>query len=119
MELSVIAVARGTGAGFDAAVDELRQAGQGSLHFRAADLADIAALPLLAKALRKEFGSVYGLVNNAGIGSSGLLANMGDIYADRERFARARTYWERMPGAQPGKPEAYLDTATVYWDYYR
>ena len=48
-----------------------------------------------------------------------LLANMGDIYADRELFARARTYWERMPGAQPGKPEAYLDTATVYWDYYR
>ncbi len=48
-----------------------------------------------------------------------LLANMGDIYADRELFARARTYWERMPGAEPGKPEAYLDTATVYWDYYR
>ena len=48
-----------------------------------------------------------------------LLANIGDIYADRELFARARTYWERMPGAQPGMPEAYLDTATVYWDYYR
>ena len=24
-----------------------------------------------------------------------------------------------MPATQPGKPEAYLDTATVYWDYYR
>jgi hypothetical protein len=24
-----------------------------------------------------------------------------------------------MPAAQPAKPEAYLDAATVYWDYYR
>lgn len=74
----VIAVARGSGAAFDAAVDESRDTERGSLHFRAADLADIAELPLLAKTLRKEFGTVYGLVNNAGIGSSGLLANMGD-----------------------------------------
>jgi Flp pilus assembly protein TadD len=48
-----------------------------------------------------------------------ILARMGDICAGRELFARARTFWERMPAAQPGKPEAYLDTATVYWDYYR
>ena len=34
-------------------------------------------------------------------------------------FTRARVYWERMPAAQPGNPEAYLDAATVYWDYYR
>ena len=48
-----------------------------------------------------------------------ILARMGDILADRELFGRARTFWERMPGTQPGKPEAYLDAATVYWDYYR
>ena len=48
-----------------------------------------------------------------------ILARMGDIFAEHERFTRARTFWERMPAAQPGKPEAYLDTATVYWDYYR
>jgi tetratricopeptide (TPR) repeat protein len=48
-----------------------------------------------------------------------ILARMGDICADRELFARARAYWERMPAAQPGKPDAYLDTAAVYWDYYR
>ena len=47
-----------------------------------------------------------------------ILARMGDILADRELFSRARTYWERMPTQQPGQPEAYLDTATVYWDYY-
>jgi 3-oxoacyl-[acyl-carrier protein] reductase len=74
----VIAVARGSGEPFDAAIEELRRAERGSLHFRAADLADIAALPTLAKGLRQEFGSLYGLVNNAGIGTGGLLANMRD-----------------------------------------
>jgi cellulose synthase operon protein C len=48
-----------------------------------------------------------------------ILARMGDILADRELFGQARTFWERLPGTQPGKPEAYLDAATVYWDYYR
>ena len=48
-----------------------------------------------------------------------ILARMGDILADRELFARARTFWDRMPAEQPGKPQAYLDAATVYWDYYR
>ena len=44
---------------------------------------------------------------------------MGDILADRELFGRARAYWERMPPAQPGNSGAWLDAATVYWDYYR
>ena len=48
-----------------------------------------------------------------------MLAKIGDIYAEQERFTRARTFWDRMPSAQPGKPQAYLDAATVYWDYYR
>ncbi len=48
-----------------------------------------------------------------------VFARMGDILADRELFARARTYWERMPLAQPENREGWLDTATVYWDYYR
>jgi 3-oxoacyl-[acyl-carrier protein] reductase len=53
------------------------------LHFRAADLADLAALPTLAKGLRKEFGSLDGLVNNAGIGTSGLLANTRDAQIEQ------------------------------------
>ena len=58
----------------------------GSLHFRAADLADIPFLPGLVKALRAEFGSIYGLVNNAGLGTGGLLANMRDV--DIEQLVR-------------------------------
>ena len=47
-----------------------------------------------------------------------ILARMGDILADREQFGRARQFWERIPAEQPNKQEAYLDTATIYWDYY-
>jgi 3-oxoacyl-[acyl-carrier protein] reductase len=79
----VIAVARRSGETFDATVEESHREGRGSLHFRAADLADIAALPMLAKSLRKEFGSLDGLVNNAGIGTSGLLANMRDAQIEQ------------------------------------
>jgi 3-oxoacyl-[acyl-carrier protein] reductase len=79
----VIAVARSSGEAFGVAIEELHRGQQGSLQFKAADLADIAALPSLAKELRKEFGSLYGLVNNAGIGTSGLLANMRDTQIEQ------------------------------------
>jgi Flp pilus assembly protein TadD len=48
-----------------------------------------------------------------------LLAGIGDIYADRGLLTRAAPYWNRMPETAPGSPEAYLDAATVFWDYYR
>jgi 3-oxoacyl-[acyl-carrier protein] reductase len=70
---NVIAVARRES-------DELRlaigAAKRGNLHFRATDLSAIEALPAFVKALRDEFGPIYGLVNNAGIGTEGLLATM-------------------------------------------
>ncbi len=42
------------------------------------DLADIAAIPEFVRSLRRRFGPIYGLVNNAGLGTEGLLANMPD-----------------------------------------
>jgi 3-oxoacyl-[acyl-carrier protein] reductase len=42
------------------------------------DLASIETLPRLATVVREQFGPVYGLVNNAGIGTSGVLATMPD-----------------------------------------
>ena len=51
--------------------------------------------------------------------SRDLLARIGDIYADRDLFARAAPYWNRMPQTTPGDPQGYLDAATVFWDYYR
>lgn len=62
--------------------DELRsaarepQSGVGRLHFKAFDLSEIEAIPAFVKGLRQEFGAIYGLVNNAGIGTEGLLATM-------------------------------------------
>src|SRR6201995_4990528 len=70
---NVIAVARRES-------DELRaaiaKAKQGNLHFRECDLSAIDAIPAFVKRMRDEFGAIYGLVNNAGIGTEGLLATM-------------------------------------------
>jgi 3-oxoacyl-[acyl-carrier protein] reductase len=63
--------------------DELREAigaaekeGRGRIHFRAFDLSEVDAIPAFVKSLRDEFGAIYGLVNNAGLGTEGLLATM-------------------------------------------
>lgn len=59
--------------------DELKAAiagSEGRLHFRACDLAVIDAIPAFAKLVRDEFGPTYGLINNAGLGTEGLLATM-------------------------------------------
>ena len=47
-----------------------------------------------------------------------LLARVGDTFADRERFERSKPFWERMAVVEPGKPQGYLEAATVFWDYY-
>jgi Tfp pilus assembly protein PilF len=46
------------------------------------------------------------------------LARIGDILADRELFDRAAPYWDRMTQVRQGEAKAYLDPATVYWDYF-
>ena len=69
-----IAVARKESEEFAAARDEAEQAHPGSLQFVPFDLAQIEAIPGLVKKLRKEFGPIYGLVNNAGMSTDGVLA---------------------------------------------
>ena len=51
-------------------------------------------------------------------GNTEILARIGDIYADRDQFAQAAPYWERIPQAAPGESGGYLEAATIYWDYY-
>ncbi|MGA2906043.1 MAG: hypothetical protein ABSD98_19630, partial [Candidatus Korobacteraceae bacterium] len=46
------------------------------------------------------------------------MARIGDIYADREQFAQAAPYWERIPQVAPGQSAGYLEAATIYWDYF-
>jgi cellulose synthase operon protein C len=51
-------------------------------------------------------------------GDTEIMARIGDIYADRDQFAQAAPYWERIPQAAPGQPGGYLEAATIYWDYF-
>jgi predicted Zn-dependent protease len=51
-------------------------------------------------------------------GNLEILASIGDIYADRQRFAEASPFWMRMSDVHPGEPDGYLQSATVYWDYF-
>jgi 3-oxoacyl-[acyl-carrier protein] reductase len=72
----VIAVARGKSKPLVEAIAEAGRGGRGSLHFAPCDLGQIDAIPELIKDLRKEFGPLYGLVNNAAVGHDGALAVM-------------------------------------------
>jgi 3-oxoacyl-[acyl-carrier protein] reductase len=73
---NVIAVARRESDELKNAIHVAMEGGAGGLHFRAFDLSEIDGIPSFIKGLRDEFGSIYGLINNAGIGTEGLLANM-------------------------------------------
>src|SRR5580698_10385827 len=48
----------------------------GPIHFVPFDLSKIEEIPQLVKKIRKEFGPIFGLVNNAGISFEGVLAMM-------------------------------------------
>jgi 3-oxoacyl-[acyl-carrier protein] reductase len=73
---SVIACARRMSGELSAAIAEIQNDKAGALAFIAADLSKSAEIPGFVTQVRKEFGEIYGLVNNAGIGTEGLLANM-------------------------------------------
>ena len=82
----VIALARRDSTELAAAARAAEAAGHGAIRFRACDLAEIGEIPALVKRLHEEFGALHALVNNAGLGSSGILATMRD--AEIERLVR-------------------------------
>src|SRR6185312_10183020 len=51
---------------------------KGEMRFRAFDLGALDSLGALVRELRSDVGPLYGLVNNAGIGTSGLLSMARD-----------------------------------------
>jgi len=71
-----ITVARKESTQLTSAIEEAESKSPGSLHFVPFDLAEIDGISNLAKTLRKNFGPIYGLVNNAGISFDGVLALM-------------------------------------------
>jgi 3-oxoacyl-[acyl-carrier protein] reductase len=82
----VVAIARRESEQLAAA---MQRSAPGVLSFRPFDLGDVGGIPDLVKGLRRELGSIYGLVNNAAIGTSGILAAMRD--AQIEELVRVNT----------------------------
>src|SRR6202021_3796591 len=85
----VVAVARRDSEELAASAASLAREGRCSLLFRPLDLSDVAVIPTFVRELRRQFGPIYGLINNAGLGTSGLLANMPD--AEIEALIRLNT----------------------------
>ena len=74
----VLAIARSSSGELQALGTAALQAGRGAVQFYPFDLLEIAAMAQLVSRLRKEVGPLYGLVNNAGLGTAGVLAMMRD-----------------------------------------
>jgi len=70
-------------------MEQAEQSRPGSLHFIPFDLGDIDQIPELVKKLHKDFGPIYGLVNNAALGLNGALAMMPN--SQIERLIRVNT----------------------------
>jgi 3-oxoacyl-[acyl-carrier protein] reductase len=86
---TVAAVARKTNERFDAALADAEAARSGSLRFVPFDFDQIEQIPALVKTLRKELGTIYGLVNNAALGTDGALSIMHN--SQIERLIRVNT----------------------------
>jgi 3-oxoacyl-[acyl-carrier protein] reductase len=72
----VIAVARQSNKQLSEAIADAERGGQGALEFVPFDLGEIDEIAGLVRKLRREFGPLRGLVNNAGLGFDGALAMM-------------------------------------------
>ena len=79
----VIAVARRESEELRAAAAAAEQAACGGLRFRALDLGALDSIAAFVAGLHEEFGPLHGLVNNAGIGTSGVLAMMPEAHIER------------------------------------
>jgi 3-oxoacyl-[acyl-carrier protein] reductase len=85
----VIAVARSKSKQVTEAMAEAERGNEAPLHFTPFDLGKVDEIPELVKNLRKQFGPLYGLVNNAAVGHDGALAMMHN--AKIEELVRLNT----------------------------
>jgi len=69
----------------------------------------------------KDFDTSVGIEENLSRfqpGDRATLTRIGEIYADHEMLSRSRPYWNRIAEIEPGDSAGYLESATVFWDYY-
>ncbi len=79
----VIAIARNQSDDLDSAIKDAERANRGPIRFVSFDLADIEHIAGFVKGLRKDFGPIYGLVNNAGVSWDGALSLMPNLEIER------------------------------------
>lgn len=79
----VITVARKKTTALTSAIEQAERTVPGSFHFVPFDLAQTDQIAPLVKNLRKDFGPIYGLVNNAGLSFDGALSLMPDSQIDQ------------------------------------
>jgi 3-oxoacyl-[acyl-carrier protein] reductase len=85
----VIAVARKETEELAATMREAKAPDVGGFHFVPFDLGRVEELPSLVRQIRETFGSLHGLVNNAGISFDGVLSLMHD--SQIEQLVRVNT----------------------------
>jgi 3-oxoacyl-[acyl-carrier protein] reductase len=73
---AVIAVARKESSQLRAAITKAERKRPDAIRFAPFDLVDVRAIPGFVAGLRKSFGPLYGLVNNAALGTDGALSLM-------------------------------------------
>ena len=78
-----IAIARHTNDQLASTIEHAERSRPGSIHFLPFDLGDVDRIPDVVRTLRKDFGPIYGLVNNAALGSDGALAIMSNSRIER------------------------------------
>jgi 3-oxoacyl-[acyl-carrier protein] reductase len=71
-----IAIARSASPQLTAAIEAIEEETPGALCFVPFDLANVDQIPALVRQIHKDYGPVYGLVNNAALGTDGALAMM-------------------------------------------
>jgi 3-oxoacyl-[acyl-carrier protein] reductase len=86
---AALAVARHMNEQLAATLEQAERCRPGSLQFVPFDLAEVDDIPELVKKLHKDFGPIYGLVNNAAAAAEGALAIMRN--SDVERLVRVNT----------------------------
>ena len=72
----VVVVARKLNRTLASVMEKVARSRRGELQFIPFDLSDIDAIPALVQKIRADFGPIYGLVNNAAMGTDGVLALM-------------------------------------------
>ncbi len=72
----VIAVARKKTSQLDAAIAGASHGGKSAIRFASFDLGDVDKIQSFVAAMRKSYGPIYGLVNNAALGTEGQLSLM-------------------------------------------